>query len=1258
MTDQGPEFVGHEFSTYVGENGCLHHFIDSQSPWQQGRTERAGGSLKEDIRDVVEECAIVTDVDFEIALTQALDARNRYVDRSGFSAQQRVFGASLRLPGCLMAEDPIDRLALSSDPTTEFNRSAQIRDASQRALFRHKDNDAVKRAARARSRVKTHDDIKVGSVVYVWRNSSRSKFRGWVGPGLVVCLGPNGTSAWVSMRGVLVKTNMDRLRVATDSEWVGAELIKLLSADAKQHLERAGQRGYVDATAEEGPEDDEGASPPDPAEPLIQAAEAVPDLSPSQPLATIPEEDVVMEPVAGTIVPPVEASSSTSSSGTSSSSSSSSTPRATPVRRLAAAEPSTRNTRSRSASSVSEPAREPTPPLAEIPFDDLSLREAAGVGPPRTGGTASNATTPRSTPGSSSFAPQGGWIRAEERSRASPYSGFVSPFSGSIYSSSDFEAVNYFQTPTEDQDWESIPEDSVRPANECWIEWQDDKKQLWVGVQATDASSVNYRDLSPSDRVKFDTSRATELRNLFGLKAYRIMSLEESLAFRRDFPECVLPSRWVDRWKAQDSGADIAKSRIVILGFKDPQVLQLERSAPTPTHEAFTTVMQVMASRKWSAWSSDIKNAFGQSRKTTRQQPIAASLPQGMKEAGYDLDPRQLLMAETEVYGLISGPSWLRQSLVADFEAFGYVRNLYDKCVMTLPPSGSNRAVLNEGVILIEVDDILEAGGKTHRDTIEKFYAKYQCGKRKKLQDLGDEGTRISGIRVKQLADFSFRWHMKEYAAKDMLYIDVPRGFATSTTEIPDAVMSKVVSSNGKIGWIGGNGRPDLAAGHSIIAGEYKDKSPNLVASCNQCVKQAKENPIELIVWPIAVADLRLVSFCDSSFDFKGIRHQQGWITGFTNQFLNKNQKAPVSIALWKSRKLPRKAGSPQLVETYAASYATADTNWVRCILYSALYSDFDFRTQRPRHFKIPSKTPTVLRTERPEVIDPEVSLLSDSKGLYDALNNELPQDDKKSAVEMPIIEEMLKRMNGRSRWIPHNVNPSDGLTKLKGAHLAPLMDLMRTGFYHLKTEEVQLKARAEEKEKTGSKQRKKQSGSEKKSSSTSMLLTFLAVVPDLKYITSGIDSEAPHDVHEKNQLVVFGRTAEPEPECASYPECPACHKPLKDIESMRSCAMCRRLCCINCTVFLGLHRGPYCFQCCDRAHGEESRPKRPRPQVRLSDDRRTGDNMQYILHYILYQIHCLSSIAITCSPRLSLASFHKHGSKSYRQRCSPLKMT
>ena len=120
---------------------------------------------------------------------------------------------------------------------------------------------------------------------------------------------------------------------------------------------------------------------------------------------------------------------------------------------------------------------------------------------------------------------------------------------------------------------------------------------------------------------------------------------------------------------------------------------------------------------------------------------------------------------------------------------------------------------------------------------------------------------------------------------------------------------------------------------------------------------------------------------------------------------------------------------------------------------------------------------PTVLRADRCEVDDPDVSLLGDSKGLYDALNNELPQDDKKSAVETPIIEEMLRRMTGRVRWIPHNFNPSDGLTKFKGSHLTPLLDLLKTGMYNLKTEEAQLRERSKQKNELGHAIRQKQSG-------------------------------------------------------------------------------------------------------------------------------------------------------------------------------------
>ncbi len=71
----------------------------------------------------------------------------------------------------------------------------------------------------------------------------------------------------------------------------------------------------------------------------------------------------------------------------------------------------------------------------------------------------------------------------------------------------------------------------------------------------------------------------------------------------------------------------------------------------------------------------------------------------------------------------------------------------------------------------------------------------------------------------------------------------------------------------------------------------------------------------------------------------------------------------------------------------------------------------------------------------------------------------------------------MLEKMQGRARWIPHNVNPADGLTKLKGAHLRPLLDLLNDGCYHLITEEAQLKQRKEEKENLGQAKRLKDNG-------------------------------------------------------------------------------------------------------------------------------------------------------------------------------------
>ena len=65
------------------------------------------------------------------------------------------------------------------------------------------------------------------------------------------------------MRGVVVKCSMDRIRRATDEEWLGAELVKILSKDALEHMQHNGQRGYVDTSGEDPPPLEEENDPDD-----------------------------------------------------------------------------------------------------------------------------------------------------------------------------------------------------------------------------------------------------------------------------------------------------------------------------------------------------------------------------------------------------------------------------------------------------------------------------------------------------------------------------------------------------------------------------------------------------------------------------------------------------------------------------------------------------------------------------------------------------------------------------------------------------------------------------------------------------------------------------------------------------------------------------------------------------------------------------------------------------------------------------------
>ena len=167
------------------------------------KTERAGQSFKHQLWDLDEESHIEGETEFEAAVAECCDARNRYCNRSCFSAHQRVFGSSLRLPGSLLSDDPIDGQLLTADPCTNFRRANEMRTAAQRALFKQNSARAVQAAGLARHRSQPRE--------------KHQCFRHDHG----VAVSPTRTSFWISMRGCLLKCSSEQVRKATDAEWLG-----------------------------------------------------------------------------------------------------------------------------------------------------------------------------------------------------------------------------------------------------------------------------------------------------------------------------------------------------------------------------------------------------------------------------------------------------------------------------------------------------------------------------------------------------------------------------------------------------------------------------------------------------------------------------------------------------------------------------------------------------------------------------------------------------------------------------------------------------------------------------------------------------------------------------------------------------------------------------------------------------------------------------------------------------------------------------
>lgn len=229
------------------------------------------------------------------------------------------------------------------------------------------------------------------------------------------------------------------------------------------------------------------------------------------------------------------------------------------------------------------------------------------------------------------------------------------------------------------------------------------------------------------------------------------------------------------------------------------------------------------------------------------------------------------------------------------------------------------------------------------------------------------------------------------------------------------------------------------------------------VHAAKDVVKHLKTFPMTLRVHAIPEDQVRLILIADSAFDTSGKeKSQHGWLLGLTNPMMNPGKLAPVSLMQWRSKRLRRKASSSLLREAISMSAATGALERLDAFFQSISLSEISPRRklQSEDQYLEASGKATVIANDSSTYRDPHGLCVMDAKSLFDALNSEQSQgDDDRSALETAIISESLSACRGRLRWVPHNMNPANSMTKSVGGHHEPLLKLLQTGKFI--TEEV-----------------------------------------------------------------------------------------------------------------------------------------------------------------------------------------------------------
>ncbi len=1072
-SDGGSEFR-HHFERGLEQSGVLQIISDAASPWQCGRVERHGAWVKQKAEEEIQSGQTVVQSSRDLAelIRQLVMNKNRYFHRGGYSPSQLVFGANPRVPVDLLSDDPLVEMGLQEiqadgfdqdTPAVEFRRAHLIREKARELCIKVTAKDKV----RLSSAPPKHPQRNwaVGQWVFVWRRHSGSgnghitRSR-WVGPGVVIM--QSGHTVWVSMRARLWKCNSDQLRPATHYESVGAELARAGELQEVVEQVRSSRAGAVDV-AKEGTPPPEVLNEPVATEDALRviidrSGQPVPETT--QEVDEPVQEPGVGQPLREVALPP--------------------TPRDI-------GRGSTLSSRRTSVRTVEEPLMEP------VPADDQGRRKRP-IGEVVEQPEAVQRSEPPNTPGRVRRQVE----EVEERSQAheidrltkeavrtlrkmdreekirktEPSQPLVpaATSSGSAASSSmpgrPLEAVEEVpETPLDDSSEGSGElEDAIIASGNNYFTFgqcEGETSGACLMAKAVNAKNgeFNMKRATPEEMKGFRIADVSEWQAIQDLGAVKVHHGAQATAIKKKFPHRVVSSRMIRRKKPMPGiGQFKYKSRWCVAGHQDPDTGKFQTFSPMPSVESITMFFQICLNMKFKLSFADIKNAFCQADKLDRPTgPIYVTPCEGQP-----IPSDAVVELVAPVYGLDDAPLRWHWTLLSFFESLGFTRTLLEPCWMTKRRGGKVIAQ-----VLIEVDDLNLAATEDYmpvlREALEKrfLFGKFEHGE-----------ADFAGRHVKMSED-KITMHQEKYIIENLQPLKLSKGrMADRSSQLSQEEFELFRSLLYKVNWVAHQTRPEAAGVVSILASRLKYATVHDVYCINKLVVHLRATAQQCLVLHrfdndkmvfIAASDAGGVDGQPPSPEVKGQPLtdcvQGAWIIMASDQFPAANAKVRVSVLSWRSSKLKRRVGSTLGGEALAFSQALSELEWLQILHRDVVHGD-------------------VSRADWTQSLCPYVAVLkdgcelkervrqcsvTDAKSLFDSLSRQHPnsRQDRRTAVELAIIIEAMKKASAVIRWTPHPRMWADCLTKDDlGKSNGALEQLLRTSKMCLWDEEQELSIR------------------------------------------------------------------------------------------------------------------------------------------------------------------------------------------------------